>query len=178
MVKELNYTTIAHVVETWELAKLKPAFEERTGTMILERLFQLEPRSKKVFGFNVEDDINDCPRRKIGALIHAKRMIHMLDTVMSMLGPDSELLTEVLSGLGKRHIQYGVKPSFFPYMGVAIIDSLHELLGDSIWNVEVEKAWTVVYEELSHEITKSILNGEDSDLDSLPDTTIATVRVL
>ena len=44
-----------------------------------------------------------------GHLIHAVRMIHMFDAALSMLGPDTETLCEILRELGKRHIGYGVK---------------------------------------------------------------------
>jgi hypothetical protein len=41
-------------------------------------------------------------------------MIHMFDAALSMLGPDTETLNEILTDLGKRHIKYGVLPHFFP----------------------------------------------------------------
>mmetsp|Transcript_14100 Transcript_14100/g.30719 ORF Transcript_14100/g.30719 Transcript_14100/m.30719 type:complete len:173 (+) Transcript_14100:59-577(+) len=172
MVRELDYNTIAHVVDTWELAKQTPAFEEAVGTKILTRLFKAEPRTKKVFGFTQDTDIEANPLAKMGALIHAKRMIHMLEGAMSMLGPDTELLTEVLSGLGKRHIEYGVKACYLPFMGVAIIESLSELLGSDVWNAEVEEAWEVVYEELSGDIMKAILSGSEQTSEMI------TTRVL
>eukprot|EP00522_Entomoneis_paludosa_P017959 CAMPEP_0172440488 /NCGR_PEP_ID=MMETSP1065-20121228/1107_1 /TAXON_ID=265537 /ORGANISM="Amphiprora paludosa, Strain CCMP125" /LENGTH=179 /DNA_ID=CAMNT_0013189335 /DNA_START=314 /DNA_END=853 /DNA_ORIENTATION=- len=179
MVKELSYSTISYVVDTWELAKQKPAFDEIVGSMIMKRLFQQEPRTKTVFGFSAADDFETCKRAQIALLIHSKRMIFMLDAAMSMLGPDADLLTEVLSGLGKRHIQYGVKAAYMPYMGVAIIGALRQVLGENVWNSDIEEAWSIVYEELSTDIMKAILNGREKNLDDLPDTTeLITTRVL
>ena len=37
MVMELSYATISLVVDTWQMAKRTPAFEETAGTLILEK---------------------------------------------------------------------------------------------------------------------------------------------
>ena len=63
------------------------------------RLFELEPRTKSVFGFPTDADVSSCPRLQIGALIHSKRLIHMLDTAIDVVGPDPDLVSEVLSKL-------------------------------------------------------------------------------
>ena len=93
----------------------------------------------------------------MGVLIHAKRMIDMIDAALDMLGPDAELLTEILRELGSRHARYGVKPQFFPFMGEALIEALEDTLGKETWTDEVEAAWTTVYDELSHDMMRVIL---------------------
>lgn len=85
-------------------------------------------------------------------------MIHMFDAALSMLGPDTETLFEILTELGKRHIKYGVKPHYFPFMGKAVVYALSETLGDA-WTLEIQDAWVEVYDELSGAIMRSILNG-------------------
>lgn len=122
------------------------------------RLFELEPRTKKVFGFDISYNPSAEELEKSGNLIHAVRMIQMFDAAFSMLGPDTETLTEVLNELGKRHIKYGVKASFFPFMGKSLLHAMSLKLGNE-WTSELEAAWIEVYEELSGEIMKSILNG-------------------
>eukprot|EP00522_Entomoneis_paludosa_P011889 CAMPEP_0172440184 /NCGR_PEP_ID=MMETSP1065-20121228/906_1 /TAXON_ID=265537 /ORGANISM="Amphiprora paludosa, Strain CCMP125" /LENGTH=183 /DNA_ID=CAMNT_0013188969 /DNA_START=43 /DNA_END=594 /DNA_ORIENTATION=+ len=183
MVKELSFNTIGLVVETWELAKQTPAFEEHAGFLILKRLFQLDPRTKLVFGFKKTDNFEMASLRlRMGALIHSKRMIHMFDQAMGMLGPDTELLTEMLRGLGKRHIAYGVKANYLPLMGVAIVTTLKELLQDKpgfVWSSAVEEAWNEAYEALSWDVMNAILNGEGKNLDELEDITLTSaLRVL
>jgi hemoglobin-like flavoprotein len=120
-------------------------------------LFTAEPRTKQVFGFDEQEDVDKSGLKQIGVLIHAKRLIGMLDTAIGLLGPDLETLTEILSQLGRRHINYGVLPEYFPVMGKAIRDSLAESLQDG-WTKEVDDAWCTVYNELSAEIVKSMLN--------------------
>jgi hypothetical protein len=38
---------------------------------------------------------------------HAKYFIQMIDKALGMLGPDIELLTEILLDLGQKHVGYG-----------------------------------------------------------------------
>ena len=85
-------------------------------------------------------------------------MIYMFDAALSMLGPDTETLEEVLHDLGRRHIGYGVSPHYYPFMGQAVVYALAECLGDA-WNNDLKEAWVEVYDELSGDIMKSILNG-------------------
>jgi hemoglobin-like flavoprotein len=94
-----------------------------------------------------------------GNLIHAIRMILMFDAALTMLGPDTETLKEILHELGKRHIKYGVSPHFFPFMGQAVVYALSETLGPKAWTTEIQEAWVEVYEVLSGEIMRTILNG-------------------
>lgn len=122
------------------------------------RLFELEPRTKTVFGFTEDYNPTADELDKSGNLLHAVRMIHMFDAALSMLGPDIDTLNEVLEDLGKRHIRYQVKPHYFPYMGKAIRYALAEALGDQ-YTKDVEAAWVEVYDELSGAIMKSILIG-------------------
>ena len=53
-------------------------------------------------------------------------MIYMFDAPLSMLGPDTEMLEEVLHDLGRRHIGYGVSPHCYPFMGQAVVYALAE----------------------------------------------------
>ena len=92
----------------------------------------------------------------LGVLIHAKQLIAMFDTVIPLLGPDEEILTEILSQLGRRHKNYGVKAEYFEIMGHAIQSALKETLKEE-WTAQVDDAWTEIYNELSSEIVRSIL---------------------
>jgi hemoglobin-like flavoprotein len=91
----------------------------------------------------------------MGFLIHAKRIIEMLDVALDMMGPKQDLLTETLRQLGARHAHHGVKEEFFPILGEALKDALSEATGDK-WTYEVEEAWDIVYEEMSRDIIKGM----------------------
>jgi hypothetical protein len=40
-------------------------------------------------------------------IMHAAYLIQMIDTALNMLGPDIELLTEIMTELGIKHVRYG-----------------------------------------------------------------------
>jgi hemoglobin-like flavoprotein len=120
-------------------------------------LFELQPRTKKVFGFSKEANLSAGELGRIGVLIHAIRMIQQLDTALNMLGPDTDTLREILQQLGKRHMGYGVSPHYFPFLGQALTYALSKTMGDD-WNEDLNNAWLDVYEQLSGEIMKTMLN--------------------
>ncbi|KAL7575107.1 hypothetical protein ACA910_000474 [Epithemia clementina (nom. ined.)] len=152
--KEMGYNTISRVTETWETCKRRsPKFEDELGTMILKKLFELQPKTRAVFGFAkdqepVEGDKNTS--------VHAHTVVSMFDSVLQMLGPDTDLVQEVLQQVGKRHKDFGVSPSYFPYMGQALIFALKERMQDAFTN-DHKDSWEEVYEELSSEIIKAML---------------------
>jgi len=73
-----------------------------------------------------------------------------------MLGPDIELLTEILIELGEKHVRYGVKPEMFPVMGDALVHTLNECLGDDFPD-EIREAWKETYIEISSDMLKAQL---------------------
>jgi hemoglobin-like flavoprotein len=78
----------------------------------------------------------------------------MLDKSLSLLGPDIELLTDVLLELGKSHLRYGVKTSHYPAMGQALISVVEELLGDE-FTPQIKDAWVEVYQALSYDMIRA-----------------------
>ena len=67
-------------------------------TNIVFSLFTLEPRTKAIFGFPEDFNIATCSgMKRMGLLIHARRMIDMFHGVVQLLGPQIDELTEVLA---------------------------------------------------------------------------------
>ena len=116
------------------------------------RLFELQPRAKNVFGYNEGDD-----KGKHHADIHAKAFAGLFDSVFQMMGPDTDFIQDILKGVGLRHKKMDVSPSFFPYMGQALIFAVEKFLERKLEDDERE-AWEEVYEAISIEIVKAILN--------------------
>ena len=85
---------------------------------------------------------------------HAKYFIHMIDKALGMLGPDIELLTEILLDLGAKHVSYGVKPEYFPSMGRALVHAVKSALGDGFTD-DVKDAWIEVYGALSYDMIRA-----------------------
>ena len=123
------------------------------------------PPVKVIFGFPIDidpksDDVKNSPRFRA----HAKNMISMLDRALNMLGPDAELLHEILSDLGKKHARLGVHEDFFPYMGLSLMATLKECLGNEFTPAS-EHAWKEIYYALSTNIVKA-MNSEKLVLES------------
>ena len=71
-------------------------------------LFAHCPEAKVLFGFPIDVDTNsDELLTSKRFLAHASYLLEMIDTSLSMLGPDIELLTEIMEELGIKHIRYG-----------------------------------------------------------------------
>ena len=86
--------------------------------------------------------------------MHAVYMIQMLDTALNMLGPDIELLTEIMQELGVKHIRYGVRPEMFSFMGEALITTLEQTIGDDFTDA-VRDAWKETYAQLSQDMIRA-----------------------
>jgi hemoglobin-like flavoprotein len=114
----------------------------------------LEPEAKSIFGFrdNQSDDQLIKSRR---FLKHAAYFIQMIDKALGMLGPDIELLTEILLELGKKHVVYGVKPEYFPSMGRALIFAVQSVLGQDAFPAEIKDSWVEVYGALSYDMIRA-----------------------
>lgn len=87
--------------------------------------------------------------------MHAAYMIQMLDSALDLLGPDIELLTEILMDLGAKHQRYGVHPDMFGVMGDSLFQILETFLGDREFDAATRAAWKEVYAELSHEMIQA-----------------------
>ena len=147
--------------ETWEIARRRPDFDEFVGTTMLLKMFEMEPETKKVFGFAIDFHPTAEELKKSGQLHIASSILQRFDASLNLVGPDYETLEEILTDLGKRHVGYGVKAHYFPFMGKAIMFAMEETLGDK-WTPETQAAWNEVYQDVSGTIMKSILIASSS----------------
>jgi hemoglobin-like flavoprotein len=112
----------------------------------------MEPAAKSIFGF--KDESGDELTKSRRFIQHAKYFIQMIDKALGMLGPDIDLLTEILLELGQKHVSYGVKPEYFPSMGRALIHAVSGCLGDS-FSTEIKDSWVEVYGALSYDMIRA-----------------------
>lgn len=152
----LSYSSIARVMQTWELARQKYGCDENVGMDILLHLFQLDSSAQTVFGFPVVPNkpltaktIAANPLLRMGVLVHAARIVSMLDCVLSLLGPDTDMLVHLLQQTGQRHQKHGVKKEYFAHLVQAICLTLADILKDQ-WKAEADQnAWQDIFGELS-----------------------------
>ena len=90
-------------------------------------------------------------------IVTHKHTLSSLSFKSYRLGPDAEMLSEILHDLGKRHLQYGVSVHFVPFFGQALLHAMSRALGDDAWTNELKEAWSDVFDALSLEMMKSMV---------------------
>ena len=143
--------------EIWNSLRRVKNYEQVAGTLLFQKLFVKAPQTKVLFGFPIDiDPMSEEVAKSRRFVMHAAYLIEMIDTALQMLGPDIELLTEIMLELGTKHIRYGVKPAMFPIMGECLIETLEETLGEM--QPDVKEAWIETYDALSGDMVKAQLN--------------------
>ena len=121
------------------------------------RLFELDPETKAIFGFHGRKAANLSSRgiNRMGLLIHGSRIVEMIHTTLLSLGPDMDMLEDFLADLGQRHMRHGVKPKHFRILAKVFIERLAMLLGPS-WTLNHTAAWVDVFYVFNTGITRDM----------------------
>jgi hemoglobin-like flavoprotein len=147
---------MSNVLASWENANQKYSCREDIGNKILMELFKVEPEIRSIFGFKShQQGIEVNPMLRMALMVHGLRIISMIDDILNMLGPDTDVLHEILSDQYQRHKKFGVKKEYFAKMGPAIRGALSKLLDKKVYTVEVDKSWEEVFDVLTNSITRS-----------------------
>jgi hemoglobin-like flavoprotein len=85
--------------------------------------------------------------------MHATFLIQMIHKTVDLLGVDNEQLTENMVELGKKHVAYGVKPEYFPFMTEALLVMLKQMLQHRFTETDKE-AWENVLAVLIADMVK------------------------
>ena len=119
------------------------------------RLFKECPEAKTLFGFPIDIDTDSAELLESKRFImHSSYLIQMLDSALNMLGPDIEMLTEIMTDLGKKHVAYMVTPEMYPIFGESRLHAIATLLGDQFTDV-TQQAWQEVYNDLTADMIRS-----------------------
>jgi hemoglobin-like flavoprotein len=100
------------------------------AAVFYQRLFALDPAVRKLFR---HADINEQGRKLMAALGFV---------VGHLRKPDA--LLPVVADLGRRHAAYGVRPPHYATVGVALLATLEEALGEA-FTPELREAWAEAY---------------------------------
>src|SRR5688572_1759094 len=124
--------------ESFELALLRdPDFPR----LFYDILFREHPEAQVLFKRNTLN----AQRTML-----SKTLIAAVDHI-----DDEAWLTEHLSPLGAQHVEYGVTPVMYDWMGVCLRASLAEVC-DEQWTSEHDRAWSEAFEL----IVKAVRSGE------------------
>jgi hemoglobin-like flavoprotein len=85
--------------------------------------------------------------------MHATFLIQMIHKTVDLLGVDNDLLTENMEQLGKKHVAYGVKPEYFPFMTESLVIMLKQMLKEKFTDAD-KAAWENVLEVLIADMVK------------------------
>ena len=107
---------------------------ETVGGLFYNRLFEIMPEVKPMFSRS------SIPEQ-------SKKLLTMLSYVISKLDKLEDILDEVAK-LARRHTQYGVIDEHYTAVGIALLWTLEQGLGEK-WNEELKAAWTEVYMTLA-----------------------------
>lgn len=99
-----------------------------------EILFDRYPQVQPLFGRNARINQAQMLQRALLAVIE-----HVEDT---------QWLSETLSAMGKKHVDYGVTEEMYDWVGASLLATLAEAAGPA-WTPRLSAAWTEAYEAIA-----------------------------
>ena len=72
-----------------------------------------------------------------------------------MLGPNLEVMHETLVELGMKHRRFGVNEKHFGYMGIALLETVQELLGEKFTS-EQKASWEDCWKVMVHSMIEGL----------------------
>jgi hemoglobin-like flavoprotein len=104
-----------------------------------DKLFALDGSLRKLFP-------SDLSQQKLKLMATLGRVVSSLDDLPAFL--------PAVEALGRKHVQYGVKPEHYATVGAALLSTLEAGLG-SAWNEEVKAAWANAFGALSQAMIRA-----------------------
>lgn len=103
------------------------------AALFYAKLFQLDPELRPLFGANMDEQ--------------GRKLMMMIGTAVNGLDRLDEIVPAV-KALGVRHATYGVEDVDYDTVGIALLWTLEQGLGDA-FTEEVKEAWGTVYNLLA-----------------------------
>ena len=129
------------VEASWAKFTKVDGYDTKGSLLLFQKLFELCPESKMLFGFPEDTDPNSEALLKNDLFKkHASFLLSMIGKMVGMLGHEDEVLEKDLVEVGKKHVTYGVQANMFPKMTAALIATMKELQGGE-FTEEEERAW-------------------------------------
>lgn len=119
------------VKDSW--AKVVP-IAGTAADLFYGRLFEIDPSVKELF----PEDMSEQKKKLMQTLGYAVAGLNNLDEIVP-----------AVQDLGKRHVDYKVKPEHYDTVGAALLWTLGQGLGEE-FTPDVEAAWTEVYTTLAN----------------------------
>lgn len=131
---------ISLVQNSWRL--LRDLDPQMVGDLFYTKLFLDHPEVRTMF-----------PKDMSG---QHQKLIGKFNIVIARLHHFDDLKSDIVA-LAQRHVDYGVKPAQYPYVGAALLWTLQRSLGDD-WTPAVADAWHTCYALLSETMIQAAEN--------------------
>jgi len=109
-------------------AKVAP-IAEQAAALFYQNLFTMDPSLKALFKGDMKEQ--------------GEKLMKMIAVAVNGLDR-LEAIVPAVQSLGRRHVDYGVKPEHYDTVGAALLQTLSMGLGAE-FTPEVKDAWTTVY---------------------------------
>lgn len=130
----MNQEDIVKVQSSWAI--IAPNGEDFIKHFY-QKLFEIDPELQSLFKRSMD--------------MQARKLVSMLDSAVEYLGQENKFAPP-LAAAGKRHILYGVKASDFKTVGIALIQTLAETLGND-FDEQTQLAWEKAYKGIEDVMT-------------------------
>lgn len=119
------------IKRTWKLFRgIDPAV---VGDTFYSKLFSDNPSVRRMFPHSMQEQY--------------RKLLDMLNTIVARLDHLDELSADI-TAMAQRHVQYGVRPAHYKWVGNALLWTLEQGLGTD-WTPQVKDAWTSCYSRLA-----------------------------
>lgn len=135
----------AHAMDARKVRLVRESFQTiatdgpRVGETFYQELFAIDPTLRSMFR-NSMDDQN-------------KKLIAALTLIVRSLTSPEDVATPI-EKLAVKHLQYGVKPEHYTYVGNALLRTLRSRLGAD-FTPELCEAWTETFRMLTRTMTNA-----------------------
>ncbi len=130
------------IKNSWKVLKIIDT--SLVGDVFYSRLFLEMPSLRTLFNSKMTDQYS--------------KLIDMLSYIVSKIDDLTEI-NEQLADLAIRHVAYGVRPSHYAIVGKTLLWTLEKGLGKD-WNNELNDAWTLCYDTISHTMINAAYPNE------------------
>jgi len=118
---------------------------EKVAELFYAELFAIDPSLRKMFSGNMQEQ----HRKLMSALAMVIRSLH---TPEKIIGPAQKLAV--------KHLDYGVEPAHYTYVGNALLRTLKKGLGEQ-FTPELRDAWVEAFRTLAN-VMKQAAYGNDA----------------
>eukprot|EP00531_Pseudo-nitzschia_arenysensis_P016442 CAMPEP_0116141698 /NCGR_PEP_ID=MMETSP0329-20121206/14517_1 /TAXON_ID=697910 /ORGANISM="Pseudo-nitzschia arenysensis, Strain B593" /LENGTH=162 /DNA_ID=CAMNT_0003636891 /DNA_START=70 /DNA_END=558 /DNA_ORIENTATION=- len=153
MVSELSFSTYYEVMHSWERIRRVKDYDKTLGILVFSKFFSKHPDATLLFG--IESDEGEWMKND-SFVPEAKKFVGWCDSFVDMLGPNTEMVSEIFAEEGRKHAKCGVKLEHYPSMGEALIEGVRTL--DKKFNDDTELCWRKVYNDVTHDMGKAAIS--------------------